>query len=226
MTSHILVVDDDRSIREALERGLRLEGFHVQSVENGQLAIDQVETNLPSLMILDINMPVMNGIQVTRYLRNINVDIPICILSARDEISDRVSGLEVGADDYIVKPFAFEELLARVKALLRRNRIISTSSVEVGELRVDPNRRSASYHGNDLDLTKKEFDLLYVLANNSNLVLSRYQLLEQVWGYDFEVDTNVVDVFVGYLRKKMEENGNPRIVDTVRGIGFTLRNES
>ena len=134
MTSHILVVDDDRSIREALERGLRLEGFDVQTVENGQLAIDQVEENLPSLMILDINMPVMNGIQVTKYLRAMNVDIPICVLSARDEITDRVSGLEAGADDYIIKPFAFEELLARVRALLRRNRSISTNALEVGEL--------------------------------------------------------------------------------------------
>lgn len=225
MTSHILVVDDDRSIREALERGLRLEGFDVQSVENGQLAIDQVEENLPSLMILDINMPVMNGIQVTKYLRAMNVDIPICVLSARDEITDRVSGLEAGADDYIIKPFAFEELLARVKALLRRNRNISTNALEVGALKMDPQRRSVSYHSKDLDLTKKEFELLYVLANNANLVMTRYQLLEQIWGYNFEADTNVVDVFIGYLRKKMEENDNPRVIDTVRGVGFTLRNE-
>ncbi len=225
MTSHILVVDDDRSIREALERGLRLEGFDVQTVENGQLAIDQVEENLPSLMILDINMPVMNGIQVTKYLRAMNVDIPICVLSARDEITDRVSGLEAGADDYIIKPFAFEELLARVRALLRRNRSISTNALEVGELRIDPQRRSVSYHNKDLDLTKKEFELLYVLANNANLVMTRYQLLEQIWGYNFEADTNVVDVFIGYLRKKMEENSNPRVIDTVRGVGFTLRNE-
>ena len=225
MTSHILVVDDDRSIREALERGLRLEGFDVQTVENGQLAIDQVEENLPSLMLLDINMPVMNGIQVTKYLRAMNVDIPICVLSARDEITDRVSGLEAGADDYIIKPFAFEELLARVRALLRRNRSISTNALEVGELRIDPQRRSVSYHNKDLDLTKKEFELLYVLANNANLVMTRYQLLEQIWGYNFEADTNVVDVFIGYLRKKMEENSNPRVIDTVRGVGFTLRNE-
>ena len=158
-------------------------------------------------------------------LRLFEPDIPICVLSARDEITDRVSGLEAGADDYIIKPFAFEELLARVKALLRRNRNISTNALEVGALKMDPQRRSVSYNSKDLDLTKKEFELLYVLANNANLVMTRYQLLEQIWGYNFEADTNVVDVFIGYLRKKMEENDNHRVIDTVRGVGFTLRNE-
>ena len=223
MTSHILVVDDDQSIREALERGLRLEGFNVHSVSDGELAIKAVEENVPSLLVLDISMPKINGIEVTRYLRSINVDIPICVLSARDEVADRVSGLEAGADDYLIKPFAFEELLARIKALLRRHRVTSSQDINVGDLRIDPQKRIASYFGRNLDLTKKEFDVLYVLANNSDVVLSRYQLLEQIWGYDFEVETNVVDVFVGYLRKKMEQNGDPRIIETVRGVGFRLR---
>ena len=223
MTSHILVVDDDQSIREALERGLRLEGFNVRSVSDGELAIKAVEENVPSLLVLDISMPKINGIEVTRYLRSINVDIPICVLSARDEVADRVSGLEAGADDYHIKPFAFEELLARIKALLRRHRVTSTQDINIGDLRIDPQKRTASYFARNLDLTKKEFDVLYVLANNSNVVLSRYQLLEQIWGYDFEVETNVVDVFVGYLRKKMEQNGDPRIIETVRGVGFRLR---
>ena len=223
MTSHILVVDDDQSIREALERGLRLEGFNVRSVSDGELAIKAVEENVPSLLVLDISMPRINGIEVTRYLRSINVDIPICVLSARDEVADRVSGLEAGADDYLIKPFAFEELLARIKALLRRHRVTSTQDINIGDLRIEPQKRTASYFARNLDLTKKEFDVLYVLATNSNVVLSRYQLLEQIWGYDFEVETNVVDVFVGYLRKKMEQNGDPRIIETVRGVGFRLK---
>ena len=123
----------------------------------------------------------------------------------------------------MVKPFAFEELIARVRALLRRHKVISTNTVNVGELKVDPQRRTVSYFDEELILTKKEFDLLYVLANNADVVLSRYQLLEHVWGYDFEADTNVVDVFIGYLRKKMEENGHPRVLETVRGVGFMLR---
>jgi DNA-binding response OmpR family regulator len=223
MTSHILVVDDDQSVREALERGLRLEGFNVRSVSDGDLAIKAVEENVPSLLVLDISMPEINGIEVIRYLRSINIDIPICVLSARDEVADRVSGLEAGADDYLIKPFAFKELLARIKALLRRHRVTSTQSINIGDLRIDPQKRIASYFARNLDLTKKEFDVLYVLANNSDVVLSRYQLLEQIWGYDFEVETNVVDVFVGYLRKKMEQNGDPRIIETVRGVGFRLR---
>ncbi len=223
MSYHILVVDDDISIREALERGFRLEGFPVSSVANGEAALREVEENIPGLIILDVNMPGMNGIQVTRYLRSINVDIPICVLSAKDEVADRISGLEAGADDYMVKPFAFEELIARVRALLRRHKVISTDTINVGELNVDPQRRVVSYFDRELTLTKKEFDLLYVLANNADVVLSRYQLLEHVWGYDFEVDTNVVDVFIGYLRKKMEENGQPRILETIRGVGFMLR---
>ena len=223
MTSHILVVDDDQSIREALERGLSLEGFNVRSVSDGELAIKAIEENVPSLLVLDISMPKINGIVVTRYLRSINIDIPICVLSARDEVADRVSGLEAGADDYLIKPFAFEELLARIKALLRRHRVTSTQGINIGDLRIDPQKRIASYFARNLDLTKKEFDVLYVLANNSNVVLSRYQLLEQIWGYDFEVETNVVDVFVGYLRKKMEQDGDPRIIETVRGVGFRLR---
>ena len=223
MSSYILVVDDDQSIRETIERGLRLEGFKARSVPNGEQAIKEVEENHPALMVLDINMPEINGIQVIRYLRSVHFEIPICVLSARDEVADRVAGLEAGADDYIVKPLSFDELIARIKALLRRNKIESSSAIRVGDLGIDPRNRKVSYFNRNLDLTKKEFDLLYVLANNPNMVLSRYQLLEQVWGYDFEVETNVVDVFIGYLRKRMEENGDPRVIETVRGVGFILR---
>jgi two-component system response regulator PrrA len=189
---------------------------------NGELAIEEIEKAIPDILILDINMPEVDGIQVTKYLRSLDIDIPICILSARDEVSDRISGLEAGADDYVVKPFSFEELLARIHALLRRRSLNDSKVVSVGELKVDPMRRTADYYGHSLELTKKEFDLIHVLANNPSLVMSREQLLNRVWGYDFDVDTNVVDVFIGYLRKKLEIDGQKRIIQTVRGVGFVL----
>ena len=222
MTHHILVADDDSQICEALERNLRYEGYSVVSVQNGDLAINEVENNPPSLLVLDINMPEVNGIQVTKYIRSIGIDIPICILSARDEVKDRVAGLEAGADDYMTKPFAFEELHARINALLRRNKIISTKIISIGSLALDPSTRTVRYFDQNIDLTKKEFDLLQVLCMNANVVQNRDQLLDKVWGYDFEVNTNVVDVFIGYLRKKMESNGRPGMINTVRGVGFIL----
>ena len=222
MTSSVLIADDDTAICEALERSLRFEGFKVRSAFNGEVAIQEIERDLPDILILDINMPEVDGIQVTKYLRSLDIDIPICILSARDEVTDRVAGLEAGADDYVVKPFSFEELLARIRALLRRRSVDDAKVVSVGDLNVDPMRRAAFYHGQLLDLTKKEFDLIHVLANNPSFVMSREQLLNKVWGYDFDVDTNVVDVFIGYLRKKLEADGKKRIIQTVRGVGFVL----
>ena len=222
MTSSVLIADDDIAICEALERSLRFEGFKVRTALNGELAIEEIEKDIPDILILDINMPEVDGIQVTKYLRSLDIDIPICILSARDEVSDRISGLEAGADDYVVKPFSFEELLARIHALLRRRSLNDSKVVSVGELKVDPMRRTADYYGHSLELTKKEFDLIHVLANNPSLVMSREQLLNRVWGYDFDVDTNVVDVFIGYLRKKLEIAGQKRIIQTVRGVGVVL----
>ena len=223
MTSSVLIADDDIAICEALERSLRFEGFKVRSALNGEIAIEEIEKDLPDILILDINMPEVDGIQVTKYLRSLDIDIPICILSARDEVSDRVSGLEAGADDYVIKPFSFDELLARIHALLRRRSVDDSKISSVGRLMVDPMRRTAEYCDRSLDLTKKEFDLLHVLANNPSLVMSREQLLNRVWGYDFDVDTNVVDVFIGYLRKKLEIDGQERIIQTVRGVGFVLK---
>lgn len=223
MANHILVVDDDPSICEALERGLRLEGFAVRIATNGEAAIQEIELTEPALLILDINMPQVDGIQVIKYIRSKSIDLPVCVLSARDEIQDRVLGLEAGADDYLIKPFAFAELLARVRALLRRRGVESSKSLTMGELKVDPLTREVTYFNNQLILTRKEFELLYTLASNPGIVFTREQLLDKVWGYDFEVQTNVVDVFVGYLRKKMEDTGNERLIETVRGVGFVLK---
>ena len=218
-----LVVDDDPAIRKALERALRLEGFAVRLAEGGRGALQQVDERRPSIIVLDVAMPDLDGVAVTSRLRSGGVEVPICILSARDEIADRVAGLEAGADDYLVKPFALEELVARMHALLRRVPSAGAVPLRVGELTVDPVRRIARRANRDLELTRREFELLLELALHAGIVLSRAQLLERVWGYDFEVDSNVVDVFVGYLRRKLEAGGEPRILHTVRGVGFVLR---
>tara|TARA_X000001036_G_scaffold433750_1_gene471914 strand:+ start:95 stop:610 length:516 start_codon:yes stop_codon:yes gene_type:complete len=170
-------------------------------------------------------MPDIDGISVTQRLRKNNIQIPICILSARDETTDRVIGLESGADDYLVKPFALQELLARLRALIRRSQVASTieEQIFIANLVIDPRKHTCMQDKKELKLTRKEFELLYILAKNQDTVMSREQLLQTVWGYDFEVETNVVDVFIGYLRKKLEKNKNPRIIHTVHSVGFVLR---
>jgi DNA-binding response OmpR family regulator len=219
----VLVVDDDEEIRKALERALRLEGFAVRVAEGGQAALQLVEQERPGVMVLDMVMPDLSGISVVTRLRARGNDTPICILSARDEVEDRVAGLEAGADDYVVKPFDIGELAARLRALLRRMPAGDGEPIRVGDLLVDPARRSVQRAGRPVELTRREFDLLEELARHRNVVLSRGQLLESVWGYDFEVDGNVVDVFVGYLRRKLEADGEARMIHTVRGVGFVLR---
>jgi len=219
----VLVVDDDRSIRQALERALPLEGFTVRTAADGSEALARLEESSPDLVVLDVVMPPPNGIEVTRRLRERGSRVPVCILSALDEVSDRVEGLRVGADDYLVKPFALAELVARLHALLRRSPSASTEALRAGDLVVDPARREARRGDRDLGLNNREFELLETFVRKPGLVLSRAQLLEQVWGYSFEVDGNVVDVFVSYLRRKLEAGGEPRILHTVRGVGFALR---
>jgi DNA-binding response OmpR family regulator len=228
----ILVVDDDAAIREALERALRAEGFAVRCAGGGHEGLVEAGAWAPDAIVLDVAMPDLNGRAVAARLRAGGARTPILILSARDEVDDRVAGLQAGADDYLVKPFALEELVARLEALLRRAReataleaspAAAEPDLVVGDLVVEPGARRARRGGRELELTRREFDLLEALARNAGIVLSRERLLELVWGYDFAVEGNVVDVFVGYLRRKLEAGGASRLLHTVRGVGFVLR---
>jgi two-component system response regulator PrrA len=229
----VLVVDDDTDVLSSLQRGLRLSGFTVITASDGAEALGVVSRTSPDAIVLDINMPVLDGASVVTALRAMGNDIPICVLSARSSVDDRIAGLESGADDYLTKPFVLAELVARIRAMLRRrgtSPVIPTvdpglpnSAVAVGTLVVDIAGYRVHRGGVDIDLTKREFELLAILARNKGVVLTRERLLELVWGYDFVADTNVVDVFVGYLRRKLESDGSPRILHTVRGVGFVVR---
>ena len=221
--AEVLVVDDDADIRVSLDRGLRLSGFAVRIAADGASALSAVAERRPDCVVLDVNMAGMDGVEVVSRLRGLGIDVPVCMLSARDTVDDRVAGLEAGADDYLVKPFALDELVARIRALLRRAREDVAVPTAVGPLQLDPARREVRLHGRPVELTKREYELLETLARNAGIVLTRERLLELVWGYDFAVDTNVVDVFVGYLRRKLEADGTPRMIHTVRGVGFVVR---
>ncbi|MGF1666334.1 MAG: response regulator transcription factor [Acidimicrobiia bacterium] len=218
MIPTVLVVDDDRSIRDSLVRGLGLEGFAVKAAADGETALDLFGS--ADILVLDLGLPGIDGIEVIRRIRGDGGEVPICVLSARDEVEDRVRGLETGADDYLVKPFALAELVARLNALLRRRGEAEPLVLTVGDLRMDVARRRVERAGVAVELTRREFELLRVLALNAGIVMGRDRLLELVWGYDFEVNTNVVDVFVGYLRKKL---GSEPMIHTVRGVGFVMR---
>lgn len=216
----VLVVDDDAAIVRSLERGLRLEGFRVRTAGDGREALAAIEEQRPDALVLDIAMPGLDGLELTSLLRGRGDDAPICVLSARDELDDRLAGLRAGADDYLVKPFSLDELVARLHALLRRRPDAPSVPVTVAGVHVDPVRRTARRGSRELDLTRREFDLLEVLARHPGQVLSRLQLLDMVWGLELDTETNTVDVFVGYLRRKLEADGEPRLVHTVRGVGF------
>ncbi|AJW40552.1 DNA-binding response regulator [Rhodococcus sp. 15-725-2-2b] len=229
----VLVVDDDADVLSSLQRGLRLSGFTVITASDGAEALGVVSRSMPHAIVLDINMPVLDGASVVTALRAMGNDIPICVLSARSSVDDRIAGLESGADDYLTKPFVLAELVARIRAMLRRRGTgpvvpvadsgAPNSAVAIGTLVVDIPGYRVHRGGADIDLTKREFELLAILARNKGVVLTRERLLELVWGYDFVADTNVVDVFVGYLRRKLEADGSPRILHTVRGVGFVVR---
>lgn len=227
----VLVVDDDTDVLSSLRRGLRLSGFTVVTASDGAEALGVVSRTAPDAIVLDINMPVLDGASVVTALRAMGNDTPICVLSARSSVDDRIAGLEAGADDYLTKPFVLAELVARIRAMLRRrgNDPVAaqpdstTPAVAVGTLIIDIPGHRVHRGGADIELTKREFELLAVLSRNKGVVLTRERLLELVWGYDFVADTNVVDVFVGYLRRKLEADGSSRILHTVRGVGFVVR---
>jgi two-component system, OmpR family, response regulator PrrA len=226
-TPAVLVVDDDEDVLASVERGLRLSGFRVLVARDGAAALRSVTEHAPDAIVLDMNMPVLDGAGVVTALRALGNEVPICVLSARASVDDRISGLESGADDYLVKPFVLAELVARIRALLRRRAdtpaAATPGAITVGPLEVDVAGYRALLHGREIELTKREFELLSTLARNAGVVLSRERLLELVWGYDFAADTNVVDVFVGYLRRKLEVGDTSRLLHTIRGVGFVLR---
>ncbi|MFE1409892.1 response regulator transcription factor [Streptomyces sp. NPDC058746] len=224
-TGRILVADDDAAIRRSLERGLRLSGFTVLLAEDGLRALEQVTGLGADMMVLDVSMPGLSGIEVCRTLRARGDETPVLMLSALDEVADRVAGLQAGADDYLVKPFALEELVLRIQALLRRRPAAPPprDQLRAGPLVIDEAVHQVFHDGVELHLTRREFDLLAQLVRNTGIVLSRDQLLDRVWGYDFDVRSDVVDTFVSYLRRKLEDGGRPRMIHTVRGVGFVLR---
>jgi DNA-binding response OmpR family regulator len=219
----VLLVDDDPAIRRAVTAGLELEGFTVVAASGGRAALEAAARMAPAVILLDLSMPDLDGIEVLRRLRAGGDQVPVCVLSARDEVDDRVAGLQAGADDYVVKPFALEEVVARLHALLRRRPAGADEALVVGDLRLDPRSRVARRGERELDLTRREFELLQLLMRHPGEILDRARLHEEVWGYSFDPGTNVADVFVGYVRRKLEQDGEPRVVHTVRGVGFVLR---
>jgi DNA-binding response OmpR family regulator len=219
----VLLVDDDPAIRRAVSAGLELEGFTVVAASGGRAALEAAARIAPAVVLLDLSMPDLDGLEVLERLRASGDQVPVCVLSARDEVDDRVAGLQAGADDYVVKPFALEEVVARLHALLRRRPAGADEALVVGDLRLDPRSRVARRGERELELTRREFDLLALLMRNPGEILDRARLHEEVWGYTFDPGTNVADVFVGYVRRKLEQDGEPRVLHTVRGIGFVLR---
>jgi DNA-binding response OmpR family regulator len=218
----VLVVEDDVEIAGALRRSLALEGYDVELAGDGLAALSRADTYEPDAVVLDIGLPKLDGVEVCRRLRE-QGDVPILMLTAREGVETRVEGLDSGADDYLVKPFERAELLARVRALLRRRPPRGAASLVVGDLRLNPDRREAVRGERSLDLTSREFELLEHLMRNERLVVSREALLEEVWGYAPLSETNTVDVFISNLRRKLEAGGEPRMLNTVRGAGYVLR---
>ena len=219
----LLLAEDDQHVRTSLARVLLYEGYQVEMAADGRAALALALDCRPDLILLDVLMPEMDGLTVCRRLRDTGDRTPVLMLTARHEVGDRVAGLDAGADDYLVKPFALDELLARVRALLRRTSVTGKEAgIRVGELHLDPLRRAAQRGALDLELTKTEFDLLELLMHNAGIVLTRDQIYERIWGYEFETSSKSLDVYVSYLRRKTEAGGGARLIRTVRGVGYTL----
>jgi two-component system response regulator MprA len=221
----ILVVDDDAAVRESLGRALRLEGYDVELASDGAEALERLQANGddPDLVVLDVLMPNIDGLEVCRRLRRAGSRLPVLMLTARDEVTDRVAGLDAGADDYVVKPFALAELLARVRALLRRSADEAVDVLRFADLQLDPATREVRRDGDTIELTRTEFALLELFLLNPRQVLTRSVIFERVWGYDFGFGSNSLDVNIGYLRRKTEAGGKPRLIQTIRGVGYALR---
>jgi two-component system, OmpR family, response regulator MprA len=222
----ILVVDDDRAVRDSLRRSLQFNGYDVDVAADGAEALARVPTTTPDAMVIDVMMPRLDGLETTRALRAAGNDVPILVLTARDSVTDRVAGLDAGADDYLTKPFALEELLARLRALLRRATTTEGQDEEAlrfSDLSLDPATREVLRGDRQISLTRTEFSLLELLIRRPRRVLDRSFILEEVWGYDFPTTANSLEVYVGYLRRKTEAEGEPRLIHTVRGIGYVLR---
>lgn len=222
-TTRVLVVDDDPKIRAVVRRGLAYEGYRVVEAGSGEEGLEKAREHLPDLVVLDIMLPGIDGLEVTRRLRSSGDQVAILMLTARDQVSDRVDGLETGADDYLVKPFSFEELLARVHALLRRRTSPAGEVLRFSDLELDVDAREARRAGRVIELTTTEFNLLLLLLRHPRKVLTRDIIMEHVWNYDFEGESNVLEVYVRYLRNKLEVNGEPRLIHTVRGAGYVLK---
>ena len=220
----ILVVDDERAVRESLKRALELEGYEIELAEDGAQALRRLEDEAePDAIVLDVLMPGVDGLEVSRTLRRKGSKVPILMLTARTQVEDRVEGLDAGADDYLTKPFALEELLARVRALLRRTGDGTGETLRFADLELDPGTREVMRGGERIELTRTEFSLLELFLLNPRQVLTRSLIFERVWGYDFGFASNSLDVYIGYLRRKTEAGGKPRLIHTVRGVGYALR---
>ncbi|MCB0062813.1 MAG: response regulator transcription factor [Caldilineaceae bacterium] len=223
MSERVLVVEDDRRIRDLLRRGLIFEGYQVDVAEDGESALRLAREQMPDVVILDLMLPGIDGLEVCRRLRNAS-NVPILILTARDTVPDRVTGLDAGADDYMVKPFAFDELLARLRALFRRHRIeAAPETYHYADLTLDRRTRQVFRGEDEIQLTAKEFDLLELFLRHPNQVLTREQIFEHVWEYDFGGESNIIEVYVRYLRTKLEANEKTRLIQTIRGVGYALR---
>ncbi|MEA2280136.1 MAG: two-component system, OmpR family, response regulator MprA [Solirubrobacteraceae bacterium] len=219
----MLVVEDDKEIAQVLQRSLRLEGYEVKLAGDGVQALEEAHGFLPDVLVLDLGLPRLDGIDVAKRLRDGGDDVPILMLTARDALDSRVAGLDVGADDYLVKPFERQELLARLRALLRRRPPRGMAPLRAGDLMLNPDTHEVSRGERRIDLTQREFELLEYLMRNERLVISRQKLLDEVWGYDPFSITNTIEVFVSNLRRKLEAGGEPRLLHTVRGAGYVLR---
>ncbi len=224
MTTRILVIEDEERIRQFLQRGLSFEGYRVDTAEDGQVGLDLARENPPDLVLLDLMLPGMDGIEVCKRIRAVS-DVPILMLTAKETIEDRVVGLDAGADDYLVKPFAFDELMARVRALLRRAQPTQPQIYRFADLELDTGTRQGQRGGRIFDLTAKEYELLELFMRHPRQVLTRDLIFDRVWNYDFGGESNIIEVYVRYLRQKTEEGGQSRLIHTVRGIGYVLRED-